>query len=185
MKPLKAAQQPDELAWLIDLLRREGVTRYLEIGTLYGDTFRQVAEALPAGARCVAVDLPGVAWGKAGSLPRLKDHVAALRGQGRDARLILGDSGKADVIRQTRALGPYDAVLIDGDHSFAGCWRDWETYGSMARIVAFHDIAWRRGKAWRGQRIEVPAVWKRLKPAFRTAEMIAKPGNCGIGVVFR
>lgn len=187
MKPAKPkpTQKPEELAWLIDLLRREGVTRYLEIGALYGDTFRQVAEALPTRARCVAVDLPGAPWGRGGSLPRLKRHVAALREAGRDAHLLIGDSGAPNVTRMVARLGPYEAVLIDGDHSLSGCWRDWKTYGAMGRIVAFHDIAWRRGPKWTGRQIEVPAVWRRLKAEHSTSEIIAQPGDCGIGVVFR
>ena len=37
--------------------------------------------------------------------------------------------------------GPFDAILIDGDHSLAGVSKDWQLYGELAPLVAFHDIA--------------------------------------------
>lgn len=181
---LKSAQQPAELEWLLDLFRQEKVRRYLEIGALYGDTFWEVATRLPENGRAVAIDLPAAGWGKSGARQHLERAVRDLRDTGRDARLILGDSTNEEIIRQAASYGPYDAVLIDGDHTLAGCWRDWQTYGPMARIVAFHDIAWVRPGPVKKNKIEVPAVWDRIKGKYRTKEMIVKPGDCGIGVVF-
>ena len=45
-----------------------------------------------------------------------------------------------------RQHGPYDLVFIDGDHSPAGVRADWQNYGPMARLVAFHDIDAEHGK---------------------------------------
>jgi len=39
-----------------------------------------------------------------------------------------------------RREGPFDLVLIDGDHSREAVRRDWETVRPHARAVAFHDI---------------------------------------------
>ena len=38
------------------------------------------------------------------------------------------------------AEGPFDLVLIDGDHSEEGCRRDFENLKHHARILVFHDI---------------------------------------------
>ncbi|MES2571282.1 MAG: class I SAM-dependent methyltransferase, partial [Verrucomicrobiota bacterium] len=35
----------------------------------------------------------------------------------------------------------FDAVFIDGDHSFDWSWADYQNVGRRARICAFHDIA--------------------------------------------
>lgn len=180
-----SAQEAAELAWFLDLLRREGVRRYLEIGALYGDTFWEIANGLPIGARAVALDKPSAPWGKPGTEGYLARCVGDLRAFGRDCHLILGDSADPAIVDQASRLGPYDAVLIDGDHSFDGCWRDWLAYGPMARIVAFHDIAWERGRNWIGSRIEVPDLWAGLKGRYRTEEKIVRWGDCGIGVLFQ
>lgn len=52
------------------------------------------------------------------------------------ARQIIGLS--QDVVEQAR--GEYDLVIIDADHSYEAAKRDFELYGSMGRIVMFHDI---------------------------------------------
>lgn len=53
------------------------------------------------------------------------------------ARQIVGMS--QDVVEQVR--GEYDLVIIDADHRYEAAMRDFELYGSMGRVVMFHDIA--------------------------------------------
>lgn len=58
----------------------------------------------------------------------------------------------------------------------------------MGRIVAFHDLAWRRAPEWVGTRIDVPELWASIKGSFaRTEEIILCPTgkNNGIGVLWR
>lgn len=179
------SQNPWELTQFIRLLQREGVTRYLEIGARQGDTFHMVMAALPEGSSGVAVDLPGGAWGQAGTGEQLRKAVQQLRGLGRRVQCLLGDSTALPMIESVAALGPFDAVLIDGDHRYAGVKADWENYGRMARIVAFHDIAG-AGVVQKtsGLPVEVPLLWREIAPHYTHTEFVAPGSPMGIGVLW-
>lgn len=176
----------DEFRRFFQLLRDEGVTSYLEIGARDGNTFAKVMRALPDGACGVAVDLPGARWGWDKSDAALRSVCAALRRSGKRATEVVGDSQAKTTVATVAALGPYDAVFIDADHDYQSVKRDWESYGSMARIVAFHDIA--PPDTPRAGPIDVPRLWRELDDDPRVARkkeiLGAKPGM-GIGVVWR
>lgn len=107
--------------------------RYLEIGTFQGGSALIVAAALDSlrsDARMVCVDpRPAIApehWEK------LKHRTTLLTGFSPD---ILPEAQKA-------AGGPFDLVLIDGDHSFEGMMRDAEgvlPYVRPGSYLLFHD----------------------------------------------
>jgi len=184
----EAAQDEREITAFCDLLAAEGVRSYLEVGSKYGGSLWRAANALPKGSRIVAVDMPkGTrAWGE--TEPSLKACIAELIAKGYDAQVIWGDSTDPKVIEQVRELGPFDAMLLDGDHRQPGITKDWETYGPMGRIVAFHDVAWLRAADWQGVRIDVPLIWNHLRPQYeRTVEFRHDPSfkNNGIGCLWR
>jgi predicted O-methyltransferase YrrM len=181
-------QDEREIAALCDLLKAEGVRSYLEVGSKHGGALWRVAEALPKGSRIVSVDLPGGTklWKESeGSLKAC--HEAMQRDLGHEAHCLWGNSRDAKIIDQVRALGPFDAVLIDGDHRREGVLADWETYGPMCRIVAFHDVAWFRAATWEGTRIDVGDMWNHLRPQYRHIEFRFDESfkNNGIGVLWR
>lgn len=182
-----AAQDEQEIAAFCDLLKREGVTSYLEVGSKFGGSLWRAATALPVGSRIVAVDLPGgtKAWKE--SEASLKACVAELNRLGYDAEIIWGNSTDPKVIEQIAERGPFDACLIDADHRLPGVTADWNNYGPMAKIVAFHDLAWHRAPEWVGTRIDVPQFWASIKDDFRHEEIIHCPTgkNNGIGVLWR
>jgi predicted O-methyltransferase YrrM len=175
----KFPQRAEEIDPFVDLLLAEGVRSYLEIGARYGDSFHYVGKRLRAGSRLVAVDLPGGPGGRADSGPFLERAVADLCWHGHDALAVYGDSRDPDLIEQVRALGPFDAVFIDGDHSYCGARADWENYGSMGRIVAFHDIHGHPDKTF-----GVPRLWQAISRAHRHAEFLTARPGAGIGVVW-
>lgn len=182
----RPSQNEHELRSLIALLFDRGVRRYLEIGAREGDTFHEVLLALPTGASGVAVDLPGALWGKDSSRARLKQAVHDLTDRGFSASCLFGDSQTEATQRLVVSRGPYDAILIDGDHTYAGVRSDWEAYGRLAPIVAFHDIvgAGQAEKAY-GTPVEVPRLWAEIKESgLQTVEFVAPGSNMGIGVVF-
>ena len=139
-------QYQQEVKGFIQLLLDEGCTSYLEIGCRYGDTWHAVGMALPKGSRLVAVDLPGAKSGfkKKGGHQNsgiyLKRAGKDLKKHGREAVVIIGDSQEKETISMVATLAPFDAVLIDGDHTREGVNKDLENYGPMARMIAFHDI---------------------------------------------
>jgi cephalosporin hydroxylase len=184
----EAAQDEAEITAFCDLLASEGVLSYLEVGSKYGGSLWRVANALPKGSLIVAIDMPNGTKAWTESRKSLTECVDELNRRGYDARIIWGSSFDAKVIEQARALGPFDAILIDADHRWDGVSQDWRNYGPMGRIIAFHDLAWKRAPDWVGTRIDVPEFWASIKDGFaRTEEFILCPTgkNNGIGVLWR
>lgn len=189
-----AAQDEREISEFCALLTNEGVRSYLEVGSKFGGSLWRAANALPIGSRIVAVDLPGGTKTWAESKLSLKGCIAALNAKGYDAQVIWGNSTDPSVIERVRALGPFDATLIDADHRWDpanpepnGVQADWLNYGPMARIVAFHDLSWKRAPDWVGTRINVPEFWASIKDGYRHREIVHCPTgkNNGIGVLWR
>lgn len=175
-------QNEEELDAFIRLVRLQSARSYLEIGAESGGTLWRVAQALPKGARIVAVDLPLQAGRRS-----LEACIDRLCGTGYAAGIIWDDSTLADTVRRVRELGPFDVAFIDANHSWQYVSQDWENYGPMARMVAFHDIGWRRGAEWRGVRIDVPDFWNEIKKGYPFVEIKhdLKGKDNGIGVLWR
>lgn len=181
-----ASQNEFELHSFIKLMQTRGVTRYLEIGARHGDTFFDVMRALPPGSYGVALDLPGGLWGTRASQSPLIDAVQELRNMGYRASYILGNSRDAQVLALVNGRGPYDAILIDGDHTLEGVTADWKAYGKMAPLVAFHDIVG-DGCAEKvyGNPVQVPALWEDLRRYHETVEFVDVGSKMGIGCVLQ
>jgi hypothetical protein len=179
------SQNESELRGFIGLLQERNVRSYLEIGARHGDTFHEVMLGLPVGSRGVAVDLPGGLWGTLKSRRALEAAVRDLNARGYRCSALFGDSQTAATRRLVVGRGPYDAILIDGDHTLPGVTRDWEAYGRMAPIVAFHDIVGTGCAEKRGGRpVEVPILWDALRRMpHATCEFVAPGSRMGIGVV--
>ena len=183
----RASQDEFELRGFIGLLRERGVTRYLEIGARHGDTFHEVVCSLPAGSAAVAVDLPGGLWGTEKSREHLERAVADLCSRGYKASFLFGDSQTEATKRIVVGRGPYDAILIDGDHTLAGVTRDWHLYGELAKTIAFHDIVGTgQAENVHGSPVEVPILWRSIyRSGFVTREFVAPESKMGIGCVLR
>lgn len=182
----RPSQIEEELNGFVDLLRAEGVRSYGEIGAREGDTFHHVLTALPE-CRGVAMDLPGGLWGKLSTRAKLERAIADLMASGRKASCMFGDSKTEATIRMFQGRGPYDAILIDGDHTLPGVTADWNNYRGMARIIAFHDIVG-AGQTDRvhNREVEVPILWESIKASgLRTVEFVAPGSAMGIGVVLQ
>ena len=106
---VKVAQDASEFDKFCKLMIAENVRSYLEIGSWKGGSIRIAAKSLPKGSRIVSVDDMG--------RPKLQMVLNELRQAGYDVHLILGDSIDPKTVAAARALGPYDAVFIDGDHA--------------------------------------------------------------------
>lgn len=181
------SQMEGELRGFIALLMEEGVKRYLEVGAREGDTFYEVMHALGQDALGVALDLPGGAWGNRRTKHGLKDCISTLKHEGYKASCIFGDSQATGTLQIAQGRGPYDAILIDGDHRYEGVKADWENYQRMGRLIAFHDIVGfdQREKKENGAEVEVPRLWAEIKASGkRTQEFIDEGSKMGIGVVW-
>jgi peptidoglycan/xylan/chitin deacetylase (PgdA/CDA1 family) len=97
--------------------------------------------------------------------------------------VIIGSSHDAEVQFQARALGGFDVVFIDGDHTLEGVRADWEFAQKLQpRIVAFHDIA--STTFHRSLECNVAPLWAEIKATHDTDEKIVGGGWGGIGVVY-
>jgi hypothetical protein len=180
-----ASQNEFELRSFSRLLADHGVKRYLEIGARHGDTFHEIMLGLPEGSTGVAVDLPGGLWGTHKSKDALKAATRDLKLRGYNVSHLFGNSQETATKRLLVGRGPYDAILIDGDHTLEGVTRDWEIYRHMAPIIAFHDIVGTGQVEKVTQRgVEVPILWERLKQGHRHVEFIDEGSKMGIGVLF-
>lgn len=175
-----------ELQRLLKLV--EGKRSVLEIGSSFGGTLRRIASVMPRGSKIVSVDLDcdttPVFLNPQASLKEACRQIGMLGG---NVELFIGDSHAASTIAAVKSHAPFDVCFIDGDHSYEGVKQDWENYGPMAKVVAFHDIA----------DVVVPEkdddlgcrrFWKDLKAEgkYRIEEYLSpEPPVFGIGVVFR
>ena len=153
-----------------------------------GGSFNAVMRSLPLGSFGVAIDFPGVAWGIEDSESTLRQVASDLCRDGYPAEYFIGSSRDPAIIRAAQQRAPFDAALIDGDHSYEGALADWIDYGCLARIVAFHDIAGENVVTKRTpQPVEVPRVWRQVKAeAEGTAyEFVTNLKHFGIGVIVR
>lgn len=182
----KASQDSFEIGRLLYTMQGRGVTSFLEIGARHGDTGHFLMSGLTRGSKYVGVDLPGGLWGTEKSRPHLERVVADLNANGYKASCLFGDSQTDATRRLIVGRGPYDAALIDGDHTLAGVTRDWHLYGTIAPMIAFHDIVG-DGQAEKvhGNPVEVPRLWADIKASGRNVVEFIAPGSAmGIGVVF-
>jgi hypothetical protein len=181
-------QYREEVEAMIAVFKSEGVRSYLEVGCRYGDTFRAVGRALPNGSRCVACDLPGAYSSDkrpgrknrhANSWVYLQRAADDLTKHGWPATVIIGNSHHPDTVAKVRALAPFDAVFIDGDHALDGVTADWRNFGPMGRIVAFHDLKGEKSASY-GPR----QLFNELKASHRHKVISVDPASCGIGIVW-
>ena len=183
----RPSQDEAELTGFLRLLQDRGVRRYAEIGARHGDTFHHLMTGLPAGSTGVAVDLPGALWGTDKSRRHLERAVADLKRHGYKASCLFGNSQTEATKRLIVGRGPYDAALLDGDHTYAGVSKDWQLYRNIAPIIAFHDIVG-TGQAEKvhGNPVEVPRLWAEIKDSgLETVEFITPGSRMGIGCVLQ
>lgn len=175
-----------ELKQMIKVFQAEGVKSYLEIGSKHGGSLWHVATSLPARSKIVSVDLPHGDSSFKESEPHLRACIKRLGELGFDAHLIIGDSTNPAVVAQVKELAPFDAVFIDADHTEPYVRQDWANYGSLGKIVAFHDIGWTGQRPSKKRPIEVPKVWAELKQKYpKHREFRVSPIELGIGVLWR
>lgn len=180
----RASQNEFELRSFIKLLCERDTRSYLEIGARHGDTFHEVMINLPVGSYGMAMDMPGALWGKASSIVSLHRAVDDLRNRGYIIDVVLGDSTAKSILAHIEHTASFDAILIDGDHRYAGVKADWENYRDFSNLIAFHDIVGtgQIEKVHKNQ-VEVPKLWAEIKAQDESVlEFIGEGSLMGIGV---
>jgi cephalosporin hydroxylase len=174
-------QRPEELDQLLDRYRERKPRRVLEIGVYYGGTLKQWAQHARRGALVVGVDRFDIPRAD----PRERARTWARKGV--RLELIEGDSGDPATVAQVQALGPFDWIMIDADHTLPAAVRDWTIYRTMAApgaVVVFHDIV---ADPRFHPEIQVPELWRQIKAeGYRVEEIVHDYGAPwgGLGVVY-
>jgi spore maturation protein CgeB len=168
-------QVPEEFEWWVELLLKERVSRILTIGSHEGGVEWHLAREFFEQNR--KVEITAIE----------KDPHPELRQTFRDAeqrfgqtlRLVVGDSTAEST--RTQLADQYDAVFIDGDHSYKGSASDFQLALSLKpRIIGLHDIV---DSDWHAAaHCCVSRLWSELSQKYRTLEKTSKDW-AGIGVV--
>jgi len=160
----ESKQKDDEFNELLEILVARNVKNILEIGTFTGRSARDMAQA--TGGMVVTVDPNCIEFEDPNIIS------------------ICGISQSEKVIDAVSKLGPFDFILIDGDHRRS--FEDFEIYKEFLNnsgLVGFHDI----NPLWDITTFEVIPVWEKLKEFHQFQEIISttdlRPGY-GIGLIF-
>lgn len=162
----KPQQHLGEMAEFLRRVERIAPTSYLEIGCKFGGLVWAVAHKMARQSTIVGIDLPNGPHGRSDSEQSLMECFHALRRDGYNAHLLIGDSTSPSVINQVKQFKCFDLIFIDANHTEKFVRADWTNYGTMGKVVCFHDIAAGPRKPGRLP-IEVPKVWAELKTTLR------------------
>src|SRR5262245_4610958 len=122
----KAQQHPGELQEFIAFIAKIYPSSFLEIGSKFGGVLWAVSNVMQKKSRIVSVDLPNGLWGRSDSEPSLKICVQKLKARGFDTHLFVGDSTDPQIIEKVKALGPFDCLFIDANHTESFVRKDFE-----------------------------------------------------------
>jgi hypothetical protein len=178
-------QDWSEFREFLKLIGENNVRSYLEVGSKHGGSLWRIANTLPRGSRVVSVDLPHGDGSFKESQKNLEECIEELGRRGYEAHLFLGDSTKQVVIDQVRALAPFDLCLIDANHTEPYVRKDWQNYGPMARMVAFHDVGHTKPIGGGKMPIQVPKVWNEIKLNYRYHEIKKCKDSNGLGILWQ
>jgi len=171
----RAEQKPEELRFWIDTLLAADVRRLLSIGVMHGGVEWHVARVFRQHGKDVEI----VGIDRAERLEATRSFQDAAERFGQSMRLVVGVSASPDIRRQL--ADQYDAVFVDGDHTYRGAHNDWELARALgARVVGFHDIV---DSDWHAaNRCCVSRLWAEIKSAHKTQQCFSGAWG-GIGVV--
>jgi hypothetical protein len=151
-------QSPRELAEFCEWLNDKNIDRYLEVGISSGGTFKFVAEWLNVNIACgMDIKLPRVA-----PIPCF---------------LCICDCRSEIAHNFVKSFGMFDLIFIDASHDYEGVKKDFEIYGGLGKIIAFHDICGLRD--CEGSK----KVWEEVKQSRKVIEFIDAGLPVGIGVI--
>jgi hypothetical protein len=125
------------------LLQQKQLTNFVEIGSHKGGTFYVLA-SLIAGKR-ISIDLCSGQFGGVGQKVA-EDRNKRLSDKFDNTYFIEGDSHKYEAVKKLNDILDGEKVsvlMIDGDHTFEGCFNDFLIYRQFVKqdgFIVFHDI---------------------------------------------
>jgi len=183
---IKPMQVREEIESLLTILKERKPKYVLEIGTARGATLFLLSRIAASDATIISIDLPRGRFGGGYSAFRIPLYKSfALKNQ----RIFLlrensHDFGAFEKVRGILGENNLDFLFIDGDHTYGGVKKDFESYSNLVKkggMIALHDIA----KHPKGTGCTVDRFWAELKGKFSCKEIIKdkNQGWAGIGVI--
>jgi cephalosporin hydroxylase len=183
-KSIVPMQHIEELIELAKVIEEKKPKTILEIGTARGGTLFLASQLADDDALIVSIDLPDGMYG--GGYPKWKiPFYLSFKKANQKIELIQGDSHSDEIYNQLVSIlkgRKIDYLFIDGDHTFEGVKKDFDTYTQLLNekaVVAFHDI----GK----DLSEVPnhfvhEYWESIKKNYNYREVIKDPKQSKLGI---
>lgn len=173
MRFIRPLQSRLELEALLGEVRRLNPSTVVEIGTASGGTLFMLTRAAADDATLASIDLPGGAFGGGYPLWRAPLYRSFAK-SGQRVHLLRRDSHDPSTLEALKGvLGgrSVDFLFIDGDHTYEGVKRDFETYRSLVRpggMIGFHDIVPHSAESG----CEVNRFWKEIRGSFDSMEFV-------------
>lgn len=171
---IRTAQKEHELYWLIDKLLENEVRSLLSIGLLDAGTEWHIARIYRERGRDISIT--GVDINDSSKLQKNIIEIGSLWNQ---SFRFLKQSSHDDC----SSLSAFDAVWIDGDHSYEGVKQDFTLARKKAtKLIALHDIS--DTEYHRKKKCFVSRLWEEIKQSGLQTEEIIGPDWAGIGIVY-
>jgi hypothetical protein len=171
---VRAIQKEHEFLWLVSTLLRNQVSSLLSIGLYQGGVEWHISRLYRERNRDIAITGIDI-----DNSPQLQKNLAEIGLVWDQSFKFLQQSSHADCSK----LGYFDAVWIDGDHSYECVKQDFELALTHAtKIIAFHDII--DSAYHRRMGCLVSKLWAEIKKSGLRTEEIVGPDWAGIGIVY-
>lgn len=191
-RELGLIQQDTEIIPLLELLKKEKVNSFIEIGTHKGGSFYLLSK-LCSGVK-VSIDLCIGDFGGIGIDGANERNNRLKNFFGSTCYFIEGDTKSSNTLYKLYSLldgEKVDLLFIDGDHTYEGVKNDWFSYRQFVKpggLVVFHDIVDTEFHRSFSPPCLVSKLWNELKKSEECTEFICNPSERtwdggGIGVI--
>lgn len=181
---LETAQIKSEIKSLVKFVKDSKPGNIMEIGTARGGTLFLLSKAIK-NPFIVSLDLPGGNFGGGYPFWNASLYKSFVKNKN-SIHLVRADSHNPETLQKIKdILGErkIDFLFIDGDHTYEGVKKDFQSYKSLVKkggFIALHDIV-----SHKDPNCRVNNFWDEIKKKYKHEEFVEdwNQGWAGIGVV--